>query len=37
LPDWVAEKLAQADQTSLETWAERVLDAGTLEEVFAQG
>lgn len=34
LPDWVTEKLAQADQTSLETWADRVLDATTLEEVF---
>jgi hypothetical protein len=34
LPEWVSEKLAQADQTSLETWADRVLDAGSLEEVF---
>lgn len=33
LPEWATEK-PQADQTSLETWADRVLDATTLEEVF---
>lgn len=34
LPDGVASRLGQADLEQLEVWAERVLDAGTLEEVF---
>ena len=34
LPEWVVSRLAQADLEELEVWAERVLDAGTLEDVF---
>ena len=34
LPEWATARLAQADLEALEGWAERVLDAGTLEEVF---
>jgi hypothetical protein len=34
LPPWVEERLAQADPETLERWAERVLEAATLEEVF---
>jgi predicted transposase/invertase (TIGR01784 family) len=34
LPEWVEARLAQAEQGDLETWADRVLDAKNLEEVF---
>ena len=34
LPDWVAQRLAQALPGQLEQWAERVLEANTLEAVF---
>ncbi|MBI2778699.1 MAG: DUF4351 domain-containing protein [Gammaproteobacteria bacterium] len=34
LPPWVEARLAQADRTQLEQWAEVILDAKTLEEVF---
>ena len=34
LPEWATARLAQAGLEELEVWAERVLDAGTLEEVF---
>lgn len=34
LPTWVDERLAQASTEELETWAERVLDARSLSEVF---
>jgi flagellar biosynthesis/type III secretory pathway protein FliH len=36
LPEEVEDKLAQADRSQLESWADRVLDAETLEEVFEQ-
>ena len=36
LPDWVETKLAQAESVRLEAWAKRVLDAPTLEAVFAE-
>ncbi|MBF0627032.1 MAG: DUF4351 domain-containing protein [Magnetococcales bacterium] len=35
LPAIIQEKIAQADSTSLERWGDRLLDAGSLEEVFA--
>ncbi|MBF0585202.1 MAG: Rpn family recombination-promoting nuclease/putative transposase [Magnetococcales bacterium] len=34
VPDWVQTKLASADLETLEIWSERVLDAGSLQEVF---
>ena len=34
LPDWAEAKLSEAGQQQLETWALRVLDAQTLEDVF---
>ena len=34
LPDWARERLAQASPTELESWAERVLVAERLEDVF---
>ncbi len=34
LPQWVEERLENATQTELERWAENILDADTLEEVF---
>ena len=35
LPEWVQEKLALTQVIDLENWAGRLLDATTLEEVFA--
>ena len=35
LPLWAEAKLNQAGQAQLEIWADRVLDATTLEDVFA--
>ena len=37
LPLWVEERLARADRESLERWAERLLEAATIEEVFREG
>jgi hypothetical protein len=37
LPAWVEERLGQASREELESWAERVLDAESLDEVFAAG
>ncbi len=37
LPSWVEERLGQASREELESWAERVLDAESLDEVFAAG
>jgi len=34
LPAWVESRLAGASEAELEVWAEAVLDAGTLAEVF---
>ena len=34
LPAWTEAKLQEAVPEQLEDWSERVLDAGTLEEVF---
>ena len=34
LPEWVEERLAQASREELESWADRVLDAKRLEDVF---
>ena len=35
LPGWVEERLAQASREQLESWADRVLDAKQLEDVFS--
>lgn len=35
LPDWAQRRLRAASDADLECWADRVLDAGTLEDVFA--
>lgn len=35
VPEWVSEKVAKADLPSLEEWGLRVLDAQSLDEVFA--
>ena len=37
LPSWVEERLGQASREELQSWAERVLDAESLDEVFAAG
>lgn len=34
LPKWAVERLEEATSDELETWAERLLEAGSLEEVF---
>jgi len=34
LPDWALERLEQGSREELENWAERILDAGSLEAVF---
>jgi len=34
LPDWAETRLQDASPEQLETWAERLLAAGRLEEVF---
>jgi predicted transposase YdaD len=36
LPAWAAAKLAGAEPAQLEAWGERVLEAATLEAVFAE-
>ncbi|MEO5369088.1 MAG: DUF4351 domain-containing protein [Magnetococcus sp. DMHC-1] len=36
MPDWVREKVAKADLSSLEEWSLRVLDAQSLDEVFSE-
>lgn len=36
LPDWVEAKLAQASTDQLELWADRILDAESLEAVFRE-
>ena len=35
VPDWANEKIATANLTALEEWSLRILDAHSLEEVFA--
>jgi hypothetical protein len=35
LPDWAVQRLQAADDSDLERWAERVLSAPTLDDVFA--
>ena len=35
LPEWVEERLQGAGEAQLERWAERLLEAPTLAEVFA--
>nr|CAX83899.1 uncharacterized protein [uncultured bacterium] len=35
LPDWVREKIAQANSDTLEAWSLRFIDARSLEEIFA--
>lgn len=37
LPEWVEAKLQQAEQTELQAWAERILDAQSVEQVFGSG
>jgi predicted transposase YdaD len=34
LPDWADERLANASSTQLESWAERIFDANSLEDLF---
>jgi hypothetical protein len=34
LPQWVQERVQQADVPQLERWGERLLDARTLTELF---
>ncbi len=34
LPPWVEQRLAQASEAELEAWADRVLECGSLDEVF---
>jgi flagellar biosynthesis/type III secretory pathway protein FliH len=34
LPYWAEERLARAGRNDLEQWAERILEARTLEEIF---
>ena len=34
LPDWSRDRMAQADETTLNTWAVRTLDAQRIEDVF---
>ena len=36
LPAWASEKIAQAEPPSLEEWSLRILDASTLDGVFAE-
>ena len=36
VPNEVTERVRHANQTTLETWGDRVLDAGTMDEVFAE-
>ena len=36
LPDWAQQRLQIASDADLERWAERVLVAGTLDDVFAE-
>jgi hypothetical protein len=36
LPPWVEERLIQADQETLERWAERLLEAVTIKAVFEE-
>ena len=36
VPPWVEERLEQATETELESWADRVLESRSLEEVFAR-
>ena len=36
LPDWARQRLAEATSEQLEAWALEVLDADTLEDVFAK-
>jgi hypothetical protein len=35
LPSWAEERLEKATRDELENWADRVIDAETLEQVFA--
>ncbi|NGZ07526.1 MAG: DUF4351 domain-containing protein, partial [Magnetococcales bacterium] len=35
LPDWAQEQISQADSRLLEAWSIQILDAQTLDEVFA--
>ena len=37
LPDWAEAKLTQASTDQLEHWADRILDAESLETVFSEG
>ena len=34
LPDWAEDRLRQASTTDLERWADRILEASSLETVF---
>lgn len=36
LPQDILDRLADADAAKLETWADRVIDAASLDEVFAE-
>jgi hypothetical protein len=34
LPDWADERLANASSAQMESWAERIFDASSLEDLF---
>ena len=34
LPSWAEQRLGQAGEAELESWADRILEAQTLEDVF---
>ncbi|WP_459869620.1 DUF4351 domain-containing protein, partial [Endothiovibrio diazotrophicus] len=36
LPEWVGQRLGEAPLEILERWGERILDAETIEQVFAE-
>ncbi len=36
VPGWAEDRLKKAEDKDLETWTDRILDAGSLEEVFGQ-
>jgi len=36
LPDEISERVYRADPKTIETWADRVLDAESLEDVFSE-
>ena len=37
LPQWVLHQLDQASRNQIEQWADRILDASSLESLFVEG